>query len=198
MASPAREQARTHDKMQAPAGIDVRAFARLPDEIGHDPADMASLDQDALVRIAGECRGGELRGAEAPPVDQGRQARVVQIEVKPGERRAEAPRGGQRLTVFDEMTATGCVEAHCPEQTWKRRFVTQTVSWRRGGGVHPAQNTWRRMKNSVPAMRIAAGSVVTQASAMLRTVDICRPEPFAAMVPATPEDRMWVVETGRP
>jgi hypothetical protein len=36
----------------------------------------------------------------------------------------------------------------------------------------PAQNTWRRMKNSVPAMRMAAGRVITQASAMLRTVDI--------------------------
>jgi hypothetical protein len=33
---------------------------------------------------------------------------------------------------------------------------------------------------------IAAGSVSTQASAMLRIVDHCRPEPFAAIVPATP------------
>jgi hypothetical protein len=30
------------------------------------------------------------------------------------------------------------------------------------------------------------------------TVAICRPEPLAAVVPATPEDGTWVVETGRP
>ena len=26
----------------------------------------------------------------------------------------------------------------------------------------------------------------------------CSPEPFAAMVPATPEDSTWVVDTGKP
>ena len=45
---------------------------------------------------------------------------------------------------------------------------------------------------------MAAGSVSTQASSRLRTVDICSPDPFAAMVPATPDDRTWVVDTGRP
>ena len=44
----------------------------------------------------------------------------------------------------------------------------------------------------------AAGSVKTHAMAMLRRVDICRPLPFATMVPATPEDKTWVVETGKP
>ena len=33
---------------------------------------------------------------------------------------------------------------------------------------------------------------------MLRIVDHCRPEPLAAMVPATPEESTWVVDTGRP
>ena len=33
---------------------------------------------------------------------------------------------------------------------------------------------------------------------MLRMVDHCSPEPFAAMVPATPEESTWVVLTGRP
>jgi hypothetical protein len=32
---------------------------------------------------------------------------------------------------------------------------------------------------------------------MLRIVDSCRPEPLAAMVPATPDDRTWVVDTGK-
>ena len=45
---------------------------------------------------------------------------------------------------------------------------------------------------------MAAGRVVIQASAMERIVLHCRPEPLAAMVPATPLDRIWVVETGRP
>ena len=45
---------------------------------------------------------------------------------------------------------------------------------------------------------MAAGSVSTQAISRLRIVAICRPEPLAAMVPATPDDSTWVVETGRP
>ncbi len=47
-------------------------------------------------------------------------------------------------------------------------------------------------------MIIAAGSVSTQAIAMLRTVDHCMPEPFATIVPATPDESTCVVETGRP
>jgi hypothetical protein len=45
---------------------------------------------------------------------------------------------------------------------------------------------------------MAAGNVITHANAMLRTVESCNPEPFAAMVPATPEDSTCVVETGSP
>ena len=45
---------------------------------------------------------------------------------------------------------------------------------------------------------IAAGSVVTHAKIKLRIVDHCRPERFAAMVPATPDDNTWVVLTGQP
>ena len=51
---------------------------------------------------------------------------------------------------------------------------------------------------SVADSAIAAGSVSTQAISRLRMVAICRPEPFAAMVPATPDDSTCVVETGRP
>lgn len=67
MPSAAREQAWAHDEMQAPAGVNPEVFSRLPDEVGHDAADMASLDDEALMRIAGECRRGKPRGAEAPP-----------------------------------------------------------------------------------------------------------------------------------
>src|SRR5215475_7834116 len=45
---------------------------------------------------------------------------------------------------------------------------------------------------------MAAGSVSTQAISRLRTVAHCSPEPLAAIVPATPDDNTWVVETGRP
>ncbi len=34
--------------------------------------------------------------------------------------------------------------------------------------------------------------------AMLRTVENWSPEPFAAIVPAMPDDRTCVVDTGRP
>ena len=45
---------------------------------------------------------------------------------------------------------------------------------------------------------IAVGSVKTHASAMFLKVDICRPDPFAAIVPATPDESTWVVDTGNP
>ena len=51
---------------------------------------------------------------------------------------------------------------------------------------------------SVPEMIIAAGRVSTHAMAMLRIVDHCSPDPFAAMVPAIPDDSTCVVETGSP
>ena len=45
---------------------------------------------------------------------------------------------------------------------------------------------------------MAAGRVSTHAIAMLRTVANCSPDPFAAMVPAMPEESTWVVDTGSP
>jgi len=45
---------------------------------------------------------------------------------------------------------------------------------------------------------MAAGSVNTHAISRLRTVAHCSPEPFAAIVPATPDDNTCVVETGSP
>ena len=45
---------------------------------------------------------------------------------------------------------------------------------------------------------IEAGRVRTQAIAKLRTVDHCRPDRLAAMVPATPEESTCVVLTGSP
>ena len=42
------------------------------------------------------------------------------------------------------------------------------------------------------------GNVNTQAMSRLRTVDICRPVRLAAIVPATPDERTWVVLTGSP
>src|SRR5450830_166832 len=61
-----------------------------------------------------------------------------------------------------------------------------------------AQNTCVNTQYSEPDSSMAAGRVSTQAMARLRRVAICRPERLAAMVPATPEESTWVVETGRP
>src|SRR5262245_26241578 len=55
-------------------------------------------------------------------------------------------------------------------------------------------NSTNRLADSV----MAHGRVRTQAISRLRTVSHCRPDPLAAMVPATPDDRTWVVETGSP
>jgi hypothetical protein len=69
---------------------------------------------------------------------------------------------------------------------------------RRATSDRCAQNRWRNTKKRNAERAIAQGRVKTQASAILRRVDICTPEPLAAIVPATPEERTWVVETGRP
>src|SRR5215470_13613741 len=53
-------------------------------------------------------------------------------------------------------------------------------------------NNTNRLAESV----MAQGRVRTQAISRLRTVSHCRPEPLTAMVPATPDDSTWVVETG--
>ena len=60
------------------------------------------------------------------------------------------------------------------------------------------QNSPRNTQNNPAARAIETGKVRIQASARLRTVRHCSPEPFAAMVPATPEDSTWVVLTGKP
>src|ERR1039457_4241208 len=58
--------------------------------------------------------------------------------------------------------------------------------------------TCRKSQKRLPESRAAAGSVKTQAMAMFLMVDHCKPLLLAAMVPATPELRTCVVETGRP
>ena len=55
----------------------------------------------------------------------------------------------------------------------------------------------RKAQNSVPDSMMDMGRVSTQAIIKLRTVPHCRPVPFAAIVPATPEDSTCVVLTGK-
>lgn len=196
--SAAHEQARSHDEVEPSAGVDFRALASLADQIGYDAADMACLDDQALMQVAREGGFRQLRGSQLPLGNEPRKARVIQVEVQPSEAFAEAPRMKRRLLGFDKTAPAGLIEPHRPKQARQGGLVAQKTRRRAGGDCRHNQNTWRRMKNSVPAIRMAAGSVVTQASAMLRTVAICNPEPFAAIVPATPDDRMCVVETGRP
>src|SRR3954453_360949 len=51
---------------------------------------------------------------------------------------------------------------------------------------------------SRPAISMAAGNVRTHANTMFLIVPVCSPEPLAAMVPATPLDKICVVDTGMP
>jgi hypothetical protein len=55
-----------------------------------------------------------------------------------------------------------------------------------------------KSQNRLPERSAAAGRVKTQARAISRNVDTCNPLLFAAIVPATPEERTCVVLTGRP
>ena len=50
------------------------------------------------------------------------------------------------------------------------------------------QNSLVNNQYKLPDSRMAAGKVRTQASARLRRVRSCRPEPLAVMLPATPDD----------
>ncbi len=45
---------------------------------------------------------------------------------------------------------------------------------------------------------MVSGRVSTQAIRMVLMVWLCRPDLLATMVPATAEERIWVVETGMP
>src|SRR2546421_1747800 len=83
----------------------------------------------------------------------------------------------------------------------------ETVSKQKGRRNNPAPSERNRRRDqkidanaqcNVPEITIAAGSVSTQARAMFRTVESCKPEPLAAIVPAMPDDSTCVVETGRP
>ena len=66
----------------------------------------------------------------------------------------------------------------------------------REAGFARFQNNLENIQYSVPEITIAAGKVNTQAIAILRTVESCNPEPLAAIVPAMPDDKTCVVETG--
>src|ERR1700684_3318451 len=79
-----------------------------------------------------------------------------------------------------------------------KRHNYQWLETQRSGALGGSQNKCRKMKYSVPESTIAAGSVSTQPSAILRRVDHCMPEPLAIIVPATPEESTCVVDTGRP
>ncbi len=52
--------------------------------------------------------------------------------------------------------------------------------------------------NRPPESNMVSGRVNTQAIRMVLMVWLCRPDLLAIMVPATAEERMWVVDTGIP
>jgi len=55
-----------------------------------------------------------------------------------------------------------------------------------------------KAQNNDAAKPIETGRVSTQAISRLRIVPHCKPEWLAAIVPATPDDKTWVVLTGNP
>jgi hypothetical protein len=62
----------------------------------------------------------------------------------------------------------------------------------------PDQNICEKIQYRLPEISIAAGKVSTQAMAIFRIVDNCSPDPLAVIVPAMPDDRTCVVDTGSP
>ena len=77
-------------------------------------------------------------------------------------------------------------------------FAPDSTTSSRAERAEPRQNNFANTQYSEPDSSIATGSVSTQAIARFRIVDICRPDRLAAIVPATPDERTCVVETGRP
>src|SRR5258707_1819384 len=60
-------------------------------------------------------------------------------------------------------------------------------------------NTTNNVAENVPApSSTQTGIVSTQAKRIFRRVAICRPDRLAAIVPAIPQERTWVVLTGKP
>src|SRR6187402_3558992 len=66
------------------------------------------------------------------------------------------------------------------------------------GTVCTDQNKCVNSQYNEPDSITATGKVSTHAIARLRTVLICRPDWFATIVPATPEESTCVVDTGKP
>jgi len=86
---------------------------------------------------------------------------------------ARVPNQWKGITTRDEKRQQNA--AHEP---WVRSKARQLET----------QKAFLNPQNKNPASIIEAGSVSTQASARLRTVAHCSPEPFAAIVPAIPDD----------
>src|SRR5690349_15474366 len=63
--------------------------------------------------------------------------------------------------------------------------------------LYQLPSAFEASQNNPADRATVAGRVNTQASRMVLTVPPCRPLLLATMVPATPEDSTWVVETGR-
>ncbi len=84
------------------------------------------------------------------------------------------------ITLLSQMTARSSPSDHCPHRLPAHDAIHRNTVYR------SAERTMQ------------TGSVSIQARPILRTVAHWRPEPLAAIVPATPEERTCVVLTGRP
>ena len=118
----------------------------------------------------------------------------------PAERDASAgPRTGKRGSSIIDQVGGGCQVSETPpylsrdqSNVHNAATVAPIAAW-----AAAVQISVRRRKNRLPDSSIATGKVSTQAMTRLRTVPQSSPDPFAAIVPATPLVSTWVVETGR-
>ena len=74
--------------------------------------------------------------------------------------------------------------------------LAEVLALLRGGFYMP--DSLRSTRNTVHDNDIEAGIVSTQQVAMAARVRVCSPPRVSAMLPATADERMWVVLTGIP
>src|SRR5882724_3905242 len=79
------------------------------------------------------------------------------------------------------------------------RLVDQVAGWKSYAQLIPKRSMAFRTKAKIPApSKTVTGRVKTQAINKFRRVAFCKPDLFAAIAPATPDDRTCVVLTGNP
>ena len=173
--------------------------------VGEDTERGITFQVQAGMRVIGEQNGnGPLRQTHGG--DEFARPRIAQEECSHSQLSFEC---GKSSRASSTGARRSCGEPSAPNRYAHTRPGMPVTQWRgicavavRVMPAHPArrqsQNMWAKSQYSEPDNKIAAGSVSIQAISRLRMVDICSPDLLAAMVPATPDDSTWVVDTGNP